>query len=173
MTEIKSTLDLILEKTKHMTLTEEEKAELRLKEIREKIKGWIQKYRDKSLRLDALQNELKRTEQEYDTADVTNLMKKELIRSVEPELDNVPSFDLLEQLLGESTERLSRLLDTFYQRMDEEKKRIADTIGHTLAEKGISGSAVVPNPVNDEGWKTVHAEMLEAFTVQRDLIAAD
>lgn len=173
MTEIKSTLDLILEKTKDMTLTEEEKSELRLKEIHGKLMGWIQKYRDRAIKLDALRIELDHTEKEYDQEDVKNLFKKELVRSVEPEQDNTQLFDLLEQLIEENTDRLSRLLDTFYQKRDEEKRRVADKIGHALAEKGISGSAVVPNPVRDEEWKLLHAELLDTFTKQRDLIAGN
>ena len=173
MTEIKSTLDLILEKTKHMTITDEEKAELRQKEIRRKIKGWIQKYKDHTLKLDTLRKELNQTEQEYDTENVKNLMKIDLILSVQPEQDNTPIYELLEQLLGENTDILSRLLDTFYQRIDEEKKRIAAKIGSTLAEKGISGSAVIPNPFSDAEWETLYSELLGDFTTQRNLIAGN
>lgn len=153
-----------------MTITDEEKAELRQKEIRRKITGWIQKYKDHTIKLDMLRKELNQTEQEYDTENVKNIMKKALIRSVEPEQDNTPIYELLEQLLGENTDHLSRLLDTFYQKIDEEKKRIAAKTGSTLAEKGISGSAVVPNPFSDDEWKTLYSELLEDFTTQRNLI---
>jgi len=171
MTEIKSTLDLILEKTKHLTLSEEEKAELRLKEINGKIMGWIQKYRDTTIKLDSLRSELDLAEKEYGPGNVKNLLKKVLVRSVEPEQDNTPLFDLLEQLIEENTDILYRLLDTFYRKCDEGKRRLADKINHALVEKGISGSAIVPNPVKDEEWKLLHATLLEAFTKQRDLIA--
>ena len=46
MGEIKSTLDLVLEKTKNLTLSSEEKAEQKQKEIENRIKGMMQKYQD-------------------------------------------------------------------------------------------------------------------------------
>jgi len=46
MGEIKSTLDLVLEKTKNLTLSSEEKEEQRQKEIENRIKGMMQKYQD-------------------------------------------------------------------------------------------------------------------------------
>ena len=46
MGEIKSTLDLVLEKTKNLTLSSEEKEEQNQKEIENRIKGMVQKYQD-------------------------------------------------------------------------------------------------------------------------------
>ena len=43
MGEIKSTLDLVLEKTKNLTLSSEEKEEQKQKEIEKRIKGMMQK----------------------------------------------------------------------------------------------------------------------------------
>ena len=54
MAEIKSTLDLVLERTKNLTLTEEEKKSLQRKELEGKIRGWGQKYLDGLMRLSAV-----------------------------------------------------------------------------------------------------------------------
>ncbi len=48
MAEIKSTIDLIMERTRNLTMTEEEKEELRNKELTEKAKGWVVRYLDES-----------------------------------------------------------------------------------------------------------------------------
>jgi hypothetical protein len=55
MGEIKSTLDLVLEKTKNLTLSSEEKETQKRKEIENRIKGMVQKYQDGILS----QNQLK------------------------------------------------------------------------------------------------------------------
>ena len=46
MGEIKSTLDLVLEKTKNLNLSSEEKQEQKQKEVENRIKGMMQKYQD-------------------------------------------------------------------------------------------------------------------------------
>ncbi len=46
MAEIKSTLDLIMERTKNFTLTNEGKRVLQTKELEGKVNGWVQKCMD-------------------------------------------------------------------------------------------------------------------------------
>ena len=43
MAEVKSTMDLIMEKTKHLTMSEEEKEGFRRKELSGKIRGLVHK----------------------------------------------------------------------------------------------------------------------------------
>ena len=49
MAEIKSTLDLIMERTKNLTLTKEEKKAIHTKEVKCRVRGWFQRYGDGSL----------------------------------------------------------------------------------------------------------------------------
>ena len=44
MGEIKSTLDLVMEKTRNLTLSSEEKAEQKYDEIYKQVKGFLLKY---------------------------------------------------------------------------------------------------------------------------------
>ncbi|MBN2254447.1 MAG: hypothetical protein JW736_01945, partial [Deltaproteobacteria bacterium] len=118
-----------------------------------------------------IRTELNRARQDYASAEVIKLFKKSLIRSIEPDGDNAPAFDLLKRVLGEDTSRMSLLLDTFNREMEQEKKRIADQRGRQLSEQGISGSAVVPNHVKDGEWTTAFAGRLAVFTEKRTLIA--
>ncbi|NQT55992.1 MAG: hypothetical protein HQ551_07155, partial [Desulfobacteraceae bacterium] len=57
MGEIRSTMDIIMEKTKGLTMTEKEKAEFQQRELTGKIKGLIQKFFDGSINLDRLKIE--------------------------------------------------------------------------------------------------------------------
>ena len=65
MGEIKSTLDLVMEKTKHLILSEDEKVDQRRKEIGQKIKGLIKKYQDGVLTMDRFENELQSIQNDY------------------------------------------------------------------------------------------------------------
>ena len=58
MGEIKSTLEIIMEKTKDLTLTEEEKKEFKQKDMAGKIKGIIQKFLDGTLDLNRFKTEI-------------------------------------------------------------------------------------------------------------------
>jgi hypothetical protein len=57
MGEIKSTLDLVMEKTKDLTLSSEEKKAQKQKEIENRIKGLLQKYQDGFLSKSELKTE--------------------------------------------------------------------------------------------------------------------
>ncbi len=54
MAEIKSTLELIMEKTKNLTFSDEEKKALREKEVQGKVRGFITKFMDGVMNLDTL-----------------------------------------------------------------------------------------------------------------------
>ncbi len=58
MGEIKSTMDIIMEKTKGLTMSEEEKAEYKQQELTGKVRGLIQKFLDGILDLDRLKVEV-------------------------------------------------------------------------------------------------------------------
>jgi hypothetical protein len=49
MAEIKSTLDLVLEKTKHLKLSAEEKAEMQMQDFLKKVPGYVIQILDLSL----------------------------------------------------------------------------------------------------------------------------
>ena len=55
MGEIKSTLDLVMEKTRHLTLSREEKEEQKRVEVNKRLKGLVQKYQDNLLKKDRLE----------------------------------------------------------------------------------------------------------------------
>ena len=58
MAEIKSTLDLIMEKTKGLTMSDEEKEAFQQKELETKLRGSLQKVMEGRLKLERFQMEL-------------------------------------------------------------------------------------------------------------------
>ena len=57
MAEIKSTLDLVMEKTKNLSLSDEERQGQKNKEIESRICGLLQKFNDQALNIDNLRSE--------------------------------------------------------------------------------------------------------------------
>ena len=57
MAEIKSTLDLVMEKTKNLSLSSEERQAQKSKEIESRIRGLLQKFKDQALSADKFKSE--------------------------------------------------------------------------------------------------------------------
>ena len=152
MGEIKSTLDLVLEKTKHLSQTDEEKQVQKQKDIANRLNGLLQQYQDRVLSLTQLQRAYENLKTEFDLTDHTALADQ-AIRRLDPDLDNRELFDVLEQccrmdyagLAGVIHNYQAEYREAYYSRMDPVKERLA-------REYHISGSAVVPNLDSDDQW---------------------
>ncbi|MEW6188230.1 MAG: hypothetical protein AB1585_21130 [Thermodesulfobacteriota bacterium] len=150
MAEIKSTLDLIMEKTKGLSMTPREKEALRQEEWLKKARGLIQKFLDGWMDLDKVKEEilLKETPPEWE-----GLIKKEVLAGLAPETDNGKRLELLRDLLQIPAEPYLKVFEDFNRRMEQEKQRQETLLRQGLAAQGISGSAVQPNLETAPSWK--------------------
>jgi hypothetical protein len=153
MGEIKSTLDLIMEKTKNLSLTPEEKEEIRRQDWLKKARGWIQKFLDDLIDMDRVKDELLNKEP---PSGWEKILKKELIDGLEPEADNERRFQLIEELLGIHPDGFRKILEGRHQRLDLERDKRMASIKSQLSKQGISGTAVIPNLEGDPVWKTFY-----------------
>ncbi len=157
MAEIKSTLDIIMERTKNLTMTDEEKASVRRKEAEGKVKGWIQKYQDGAIGLDTLKSDFKKEVTEY--PEVLRILKTQLLDCVKLNGDNGRVLRLLEDILGISTERIENIIQSSNRKMDILRIKRIEGLGEELKERKIYGSSVIPNPNHGGNWQK---SMLEA-----------
>lgn len=161
MAEIKSTLDLIMEKTKHLTLSEEEKAALRKKELQTRIGAIIQQYLDGTKTPPEVKEALQNLSAEGKT--VQTLIREEIIARWDPREENEALIDLLKDVLPEEI--------TFFQSKDRAfKEKITAIKAERMQElltdftrQGISGSALIPNLERDEKWKRLNEDSLRLF----------
>jgi hypothetical protein len=86
MAEIKSTLDIIMERTKNLTMTDKEKASFRRKEAEGKVKGWVQKYQDGVIELDTIKSYFEKEITEY--PEVRQILKSQLLDCLKLTGDN-------------------------------------------------------------------------------------
>jgi predicted metal-dependent hydrolase len=158
--EIKSTLDLIMEKTRHLSMSPEEKEENRRQEWLKKARGWIQKFLDDLVDMDRVKSEFRNQEL---PSGWEKFLKKELIDGLEPEADNEKRFQLLKELLGIPPDGFINILEGHRQRLAREKEKRMALMKSQLSNRGISGTAVIPNPEVDPAWKKFYEQAGQAF----------
>ena len=162
MAEIRSTLDIIMEKAKNLTVTDEDKKSFAEKEVQGRIRGLFQKYLDGILSIQQLKAEMASFDEEQQPA-----AKKELraacLTAMTVEGDNQPLFEMLDQLLECDIEPLLDQIDEFQaQRKKEHSKRSKAEI-QTLKGLGVSGSAVIPNLRANPSWRSYLSHMEDRF----------
>jgi hypothetical protein len=169
MGEIRSTLDIIMERTRGLTMSEEERRRTLMEEISAKVKGMVQRHLDAALGMEAFEAqflEIRRKGPEMADA----ALRRECLERMDPEKDNTAMLQLLSRFRLCDTGRISELIAEGVSgiKRKREQRRLALLRG--LGEKGISGSALVPNLEADEVWEGWRLEVkgalrkaLEAF----------
>lgn len=165
MGEIKSTLDIIMEKTKGLTMTEQEKEDLRRTELAEKVKGWVRKYIDNRINQETLKSALKKEGQDnYST--LQELLKVELVESLQMDGDNVKILELMKDILNIKKDPFVNIIKDFQNEAAFEKSKSLEKTKNILTKRGVFGSAVIPNLTLDESWDAYNKE-LEAVYKKR------
>ncbi|MGD9039779.1 MAG: hypothetical protein PVH82_09110 [Desulfobacteraceae bacterium] len=162
MGEIRSTLDIIMEKTKGLTMSDEEKKAFKEQEMARQVRGLIQKYLDGILELDRLKIEagaLAGTDEDM----VRGMIRKESIPRIEPGENNEPILRILEETTGLDTVSIRAALEDFEGRLEQEKGVREKELIKSLEKKGISGSAVIPNIHADPEWTRYVLKVKEEF----------
>ena len=163
MGEIKSTLDLVMEKTKNLNLSDEERQGQKNKEIKSRIRGLLQKFKDQVLNFDNLRSEYQKLQKDYDLSANTPLIK-EICRQIELGKDNHAWFELLAQLKVADIDGVTSVLHEFDEVIDAAARERFRILKDKLAEEhSVSGSAVVPNLVADEAWQEKAGEIRAEF----------
>jgi hypothetical protein len=172
MAEIKSTLDLVLERTKNLTMTKEEKESLQRKELEGKIRGWGQKYLDGLMHLSEVKTGMASIP-ENRRKESRTILRGLVLENLDTQGDPEKIFDLLEGILEESREPYLAAIRKFQKAVAAEGSRFLEDLRSGLADSGISGPAVTPNLARDEAWKRFHEKALAEFRKGIALIHRD
>ena len=152
MGEIKSTLDLVLEKTKHLTQSSGEKQAQIRKDVEIRIKGMLQKYQDGLLSLGQLQRDYEALKKEFNLPD-NAILASYVINRLDPGLDNRALFEVLEHCCQLDYAGLLDVINEYQAEYHTAAQSRMEALKESLAKKyNISGSAVVPNLESDEQW---------------------
>ena len=163
MGEIKSTLDLVMEKTKNLSFSDEERLGQKNKEIESRIRGLLQKFNDQALSADKLKSEYQKLQKDYDLPENAPLVK-EICRQIELGKDNHAFFDLLARFKVTDIEGITSVLHEFDNVIDAAAREQSKVLSDKLAEEHfISGPAVVPNLEADKVWQEQAGEIRAKF----------
>lgn len=163
MTEIKSTLDLVMEKTMHLSLSPEEKQELAAQEVENRIRGMLQKYLDGVLTPEELKNEYRSIKKD-DKPTAKHILIKEIIGRLDMLKGNGPLLEVLDELGGFGGAGLRSVIDESRSNYRKAAGKRSEEIKNILSEEcAISGSAVVPNLEADVQWRREEREIRSRF----------
>ena len=162
MGEIKSTLDIIMEKTKNLKMTDEEEREFRKRDIEGKVRGGLQKFLDGLMDSNRLKEKLNGLgEKQYTMA--KEALLRECVDRMEPGADNSPILDALENAASLDTSPVKKILLEYHQDLEQQKNVREKVLENRLEERGISGTAVVPNIYSDKEWIQYLSEVKRGF----------
>ena len=158
MAEIKSTLDIILEKAKKFSATEEEKQGFKRQELESKIKGLVQKTLDGVLSDERSQTEVAAL-REKEKGLVDQILKEEIVARLDVGANAKELLKMLEFTAGPSSSAVREVLGDFEKKAEKRKESSLNALLEELKGKGISGSAVLPNPDADLEWLRTKSEL--------------
>jgi hypothetical protein len=154
--EIKSALELALDKTKKIKATPEEREQLKKQEDISRATGLLSRYMSDEDRIEDLEKALEDNE----------VLTRTFLSLLWAQLNAV--FDINEKVLkaigrfqgnGEAVAtKIARLYQDYQEIKREKLKGIEKTLMEKLAQRGIMGSAIVPNPMGSkEAMQLLHS----------------
>ncbi|MBN1614703.1 MAG: hypothetical protein JW950_09585 [Deltaproteobacteria bacterium] len=163
MAEIKSTMELALEKTKNLTLSEEEKKALQASEWTGKVRGLVQKYLDDAIGITQLKSALSEDKKAIER--LRDILEMELLDNIQPDSDDINEkiFQIFRDILERNPESLVQAVRNVQQDLERERQKHFDHLKEELQNRGIHGSAVLPNLSKSDLWTTQLNDLSTAF----------
>jgi len=166
MAGIKSTLELAMERTGKIEISEKDKVEIRHREIAQKVNGLYHRYREGSLSLNDIQKEILRTDE-----NTAKIAREGLLSRWIEDLSLTDDDDRLlkgiEALRGrnadEAREDVHRLRAQYRKQRDELIEKTASQLTEALRKEGIEGSAVDPHVEASPDWNEESKRLDQTF----------
>jgi len=172
MGEIKSTLELAMERTKDLVMTREEREELARKEDETRIQAAVRKLLDGELRPAELAEQIARLEGERPAFPWRDTAYRGLAKALVPGENEAVVLDGLRALGFPRAEELAKLVSEALVESAQIRAGASERLLATLAAGGIRGSAVVANPEMDFIWQQQKEQVTDVFEVRRDRLLA-
>ena len=120
MGEIKSTLDLVMERTRHLSMSTQEKLQQRQANFAKRLQGLLQQYADGAMAVNRLRDRINALQAEFSMTDREPVLTA-IIERIDPEKDNQSWLALLADLAPAIGQALEKVIETF----QKEKSRIS------------------------------------------------
>ncbi len=160
-----------MEKTRNLTMSEEDRREQALTELKAGLNRLLAKYLQGEMDASRFQNEYGLLEH-ADADPDGKVAVREIARRIDPGVDNRSLLELLRSACGADITGLENILSKYAESAESEEARSLEIIMEDLERRGISGTAVVPNPDSDEQMslarERLHEEFRAALAVEID-----
>jgi hypothetical protein len=173
MGEIKSTLELAMEKTKKFAISEKEKEEMKQKEVLQKATSLFHRYRDGLLPLNEILKQIERMEKKTATT-VKELLLSQWVDalSLDDEEERIlKGIESLEQRnIHEAKQKFRYLLSQYQGEKEKVKEKARLQLIEGLRKDGIYGSAVEPKLEGSELWKKENEKLDYSYKMKLEEI---
>ncbi len=157
MAEIKSAIEIAMERTKSFRLSSEEKERLKEEELQSKAHGLASRFMEVDLHFHEVKKELDK----YSPAQrsqVERVMLEDFVDRLDLDRDNALAFQGIE-ILGpgknELLMKLRELIKEYSAQREQEQRKMEKALLMKLETLGIAGTAVLPKVEGSQEW--VHA----------------
>jgi hypothetical protein len=152
-----------MERTKHLTLSTEERAGQQKQDFEKKRNGLLQQYEDKVLALDELMERISALQADLHLDDDLSFASA-VVQRIQPGMDNAHWLALIKRLAATVvTQQLEKALVDYHEKAAVlVRKGEKDRVEHLAREHDIQGSAVVPNLNKDASIR----EKLSALKIE-------
>jgi hypothetical protein len=162
MAEIKSTLELAMERTKKIGISEKERKEIKQKEIGQKVNALSHRYMGGHLPLSEILKEVEKMDEKTQTIAKEALISQ-WIDALSLKDEDEWLLTGIESLKHRSADQLKEKHHQLLSRYRREKEKIKEKVGAQLTEalkrEGIYGSAVELNIEASPLWKKEEANL--------------
>lgn len=173
MGEIKSTLELAMERTKKFSISNKEREEMKQKEVRQKAASLFHRYRDGLLSLHEIRRQIDKMEEGTATT-VKQLLLSQWIDALSLDGEEEKIFkgvELLEQRnIDEARQEFRSLLSRYQREKEKVEEKVRVQLIEGLRKDRISGSAVEPNFEGSELWEKEIKNLDSFYQVKLDEI---
>ncbi|HHO76456.1 MAG TPA: hypothetical protein ENN05_08510 [Deltaproteobacteria bacterium] len=151
MGKIKSTLDLVMERTKDMNMTDQDRERLQVEQNGQKARMWVQRYIDRRMDVDELRDNLEHHKRIF--PGIWGMALKEFAALIDPGKDNAAVVYALEKVFDADAQSIRGLLQSCQTELKTQMSRYCDEMISTLNMEGFSGSSLVPNLARNPLWR--------------------
>jgi len=166
MAEIKSTLDIVMERTRGLQLTDKERKEIKDRELSGKVQALLERFSNDYMGLKWLETELNNLGMQTEPK-IREALKYDILERIIPQGLNYELserlFEVLENVLGIGTDVYRGIIAENDKILAQCKEVFSAKMRSDLNAQGISGPAVIPNITSDPGWTAELEKISEDF----------
>jgi hypothetical protein len=173
MGEIKSTLELAMERTKKIAISEKEREEIKRKEILLKVTGLFHRYKEGYLPLNEILKEIE-TMEENTGKTVKEGLLSQWIDALSLNEDNERLLKGLESLkhrdIDDVKQKFHQLLSQYRREKEKIRQELEAQLSKALKKEGIDGSAVEPNVEASQTWEKENEKLNDSYKMKLEEI---